>query len=372
MFIAPTEFEASEGQRSYHLALEFARRGWKVVFGYWRWHMGEERPRPAQVPGIFELPLDVLLVDPERALRPVNSGQGLLFLEFPIPASFQFLATANARGYLTVYDAVDDWRAFYAAAQAPWYETDFERGLGASCDVILAVSHTLANVVGQRCRRTVHLAPNAWSPDLLHEAAPVPLGRGPITLGYFGHLTEAWFDWDLLIECARRRPEWRIQLIGYGGGWRTTHLPPNTNYIGKLPRAGLAAYAAAWDVGIIPFRAGGVAAAADPIKTYEYLAFDIPVVGAGIQAPSGAEAFVRVAGDVDGFVRAVEMAAASREEQASGRRAFAAANTWERRVDAITRVLEYDEPHALQSNAACSGRRRERHLRLPLFDPRRR
>ncbi len=74
VFIAPTRYEASEGQRSYHLALEFARRGWKVVFGYWRWHIGDERPRPAHAPGIFELPLDVLLVDPERALRPVASA----------------------------------------------------------------------------------------------------------------------------------------------------------------------------------------------------------------------------------------------------------------------------------------------------------
>jgi polysaccharide pyruvyl transferase CsaB len=346
VFIAPTRFEASEGQRSYHLALEFARRGWQVVFGYWRWHIGEERPRPAQDPGIFELPLDVLLVDPERALRPVTSGEGILFLEFPVPASFRFLATANARGYLTVYDAVDDWRAFQAAGQAPWYEPDFERSLGAVCDVILAVSRTLADQVGERCSRTVHLAPNAWSPDLLHGAVPMTIDRGTITLGYFGHLTEAWFDWDLLIECARRRPEWRIQLIGYGGGWRTTHLPPNVSYIGKLPRAALAAYAVSWDVGIIPFRTGDVAAAADPIKTYEYLALELPVVGAGIRAPFGAEALVRVAGDVDGFLRAVESAAASRAEQASDRRAFAVANTWERRVDSITRLLESDEPRA--------------------------
>ena len=346
MFIAPTRFEASEGQRSYHLALEFARRGWKVVFGYWRWHIGDERPRPAHAPGIFELPLDVLLVDPERALRPVTSAAGLLFLEFPVPAAFRFLATANARGYLTVYDAVDDWRAFHAAGQAPWYEPSFERGLGAACDVVMAVSRTLADVVGERCSRTVHLAPNAWSPDLLRDAAPVTLDRGTITLGYFGHLTEAWFDWDLLIECARRRPDWRIQLVGYGGGWRTTHLPPNVSYLGKLPRGALAATAAAWDAGIIPFRAGEVAAAADPIKIYEYLALDLPVVGAGIRAPFGAEPLVHVAGDVDGFLRAVELAVTTRGAHVSDRRAFAAANTWERRVDAITHLLELDEPRA--------------------------
>ncbi|MBM3122325.1 MAG: glycosyltransferase family 1 protein [Chloroflexi bacterium] len=343
MFLAPTRLEGSEGQRSYHLALEFARRGWRVVFGYWRWHIADDRPMPAQTPGIFELPLDVLLVDPERSLRSVAPGAGLLFLEFPVPASFRFLATANARGYTTIYDALDDWSAFHVAGQAPWYEPSFERGLGAGCDVVLAVSRRLADVVGERCSRTVQLAPNAWSPDLLHEATPAPMERGTVTLGYFGHLTEAWFDWDLLIECARRRPSWQIQLIGYGGGWRTSHLPPNVSYLGKLPHAELAVHAAAWDVAMIPFRAGEVAAAADPIKAYEYLALDLPVVAAGIRAPVGAEELVRIANDADGFLRAVEEAAASRSEGRSERQTFAAASTWERRVDEILRLLESDD-----------------------------
>jgi glycosyltransferase involved in cell wall biosynthesis len=267
-----------------------------------------------------------------------------VFVEFPLTAACRSLASANARGYVTIYDAVDDWRAFQAAGQALWYEASFERSLGASCDAILAVSPGLATIAGQRCNREVHLVPNAWSPDLLQPATPVAIERGTITLGYFGHLTEAWFDWDLLIECARRRPDWRIHLIGYGGGWRTTRLPENVTYIGKLPRTALAAHAAAWDVAIIPFRSGEVAAAADPIKIYEYLAFDLPVVGAGICPPVGAEDLVRIARDAEGFVRAVESASASRRQQTGERQAFAAANTWDRRVDAILRILEADEP----------------------------
>jgi polysaccharide pyruvyl transferase CsaB len=346
VFLAPTRFEASEGQRSYHLALDFARRGWQVVFGFWRWGIDDERPREVNPSGVFEIPLDVLLVDPDRALRSVAAGTGLLFVEFPLSAAFRFLASANARGYVTIYDAVDDWSAFQAAGQALWYEASFERSLGASCDAILAVSPGLATIVGQRCNRKVHVVPNAWSPDLLQTATPAAVERGTITLGYFGHLTEAWFDWDLIIECARQRPDWRIYLIGYGGGWRTTRLPENVTYVGRLPRSALAAYAAGWDVAIIPFRSGQVAAAADPIKIYEYLAFDLPVVGAGICPPVGAEDLVRIARDAEGFVRAVESAAASRRRQTGERQAYAAANTWNRRVDAILRILETDEPRA--------------------------
>jgi precorrin isomerase len=115
------------------------------------------------------------------------------------------------------------------------------------------------------------------------------------------------------------------------------------SYSGKLPQAELAGHAASWDVGIIPFRKGKVAAAADPIKAYEYLALDLPVVAAGIRAPVGAEALVRVVDDVDGFIRAVEIEAGSRAEARSERQAYAAANTWERRVDEIVRLLGSDE-----------------------------
>jgi glycosyltransferase involved in cell wall biosynthesis len=344
VFLAPTRFEASEGQRSYHLAQDFARRGWHVIFGFWRWGIDDERPRAGNLAGVFDLPLDVLLVDPDRALRPVAAGTGLVFVEFPVSAAFRFLASANARGYVTIYDAVDDWHAFQAAGQALWYEAGFESSLGASCDTILAVSPGLATIVGQRCNREVHLVPNGWSPDLLQTSTPVTIERGTITLGYFGHLTDAWFDWDLLTECARRQPDWRIHLIGYGGGWRTTRLPENVTYIGKLPRSALAAYAAGWDVAIIPFRSGEVAAAADPIKTYEYLAFDLPVVGTGVCPPVGAEDLVRIAGNAESFVRDVATAAASRRQQTGERQEFATANTWERRVDAILRILESDEP----------------------------
>ena len=84
-FIAPTRFEGSEGQRSYHLALEFARRGWKVVFGYWRWQIGDERPGTSQESGIFELPLDVLLMAPERVPEARRRGRRPCLPRIPRP-----------------------------------------------------------------------------------------------------------------------------------------------------------------------------------------------------------------------------------------------------------------------------------------------
>lgn len=343
--LAPTRFSPDEGQRSYHLTRQLAARGRRVVFGYWRWNLaGAAAPLDAEN-GILAVPLDVLLSDPDRALQRAGGCGGIVILEFPLPEATRFMAAANALGYLTVYDVVDDWGAFHKQGQADWYRDGFERGLGAVCDVLICVSPELAARTGKRCGRKPRLIPNAWSDDLLSQGAPAPVERGVATLGYFGYLTEAWFDWGLLLACARLRPAWRFHLIGYGGGRRTSRLPANIVYHGKVPRTSLSSHAARWDVGIVPFREGALARSADPIKVYEYIALDLPVVGAGVRPPVGAEGLVEIVSGAEEFALAVEAAIASRVSTAEARAAFARSSTWTARVDELERALA-DEPRA--------------------------
>jgi polysaccharide pyruvyl transferase CsaB len=338
VLLASTRYQANEGQRSYHIANEFARLGWRVVFGYWRWGMDGSQP-VASTQSVFELPLDVLLVDVDRALEFLRHEASLLLLEFPYPGFFRLVAAANARGMVTLYELVDDWRAFAQLGQAPWYDEKYEGSLGTATDVITAVSPELVRIAEERCGRRAQLIPNATGPGL----GEVPLTAGPktsvITMGYFGHLTEAWFDWDVVLQAASRRPDWRIEIIGYGGDWRTSRLPSNVHYLGKVPRASLATSTADWDVAIIPFREGDAARSADPIKAYEYLSLGLPVVVTGVDPPIGAEGLVLKTRGVDEFVQAVESAAMTRWTGVPDRLAYIAANTWERRVkDLLTNV----------------------------------
>ena len=339
MILSPTQLIESEGQRSTHFARELARRGTPVIFGYWRWRTEERHPQDRVEEGIYQVPLDELIADTGRALSLFTQSRRLLLIEFPHPSFFGFLAAANGKGWITVYDVVDDWEAFHRVGQAVWYDAGFEAHLMSAADAVTAVSPALAERVRRMSGREAERIPNGVSPQVTTVTGSVPLERGAVTLGYFGHWTRAWFDWRLVSEVARRRPEWRLHLIGYGEE-PPPALPRNVILHGKVPHSALAAYASQWDVGIIPFKAGPLARAADPVKLYEYLAMGLPVVVSGVGAPPATEGMVFEAEGAEAFVDAVERAGSILDGRAEERRAFAATCTWQERVGQMLAMVE--------------------------------
>ncbi len=362
-----TQLLESEGQRPTQLALALARRGVPVVFVYWRWWDNEWRPQDRLEEGILQIPIDVVTRRPEMltgAFAASAEIERIALFEFPHPGFFATLSAASSAGWITVYDRIDDWEEFHRVGQAMWWDGDFERHLANACDAVFGIN---ALLVAQLREMGVAAEPvgNGLNPELATPGEPRPLARGEVTVGYFGYLAAAWFDWELLAAAARRRPAWRFYLIGYGGTPEGIILPPNVELLGKQPQADLAAFAANWDVAIVPFKPDRLAAGADPIKTYEYLAMGLPVVATGVPAPVGGEAFVRHVdvggGGVDGvepFLAALEVAAASGD--AAARRAFAATCTWDRRLEAILAALaagaqRVAEKRALFADVADTG-----------------
>lgn len=361
-----TQLLESEGQRPTQLALELSRRGIPVVFCYWRWWPNEWCAQDRLEEGIVQIPIDVALSRPEMlagafADVPSRSQTSRISLfAFPYPGFFEILAALNAEGWVTLYDVLDDWEEFHRVGQAVWYDEPFERHLIAATDAVFAINDFLAGRIrelggdGSGGSDGVGIVGNGLKPGLEVVREERPLDRGEVTVGYFGYLAGAWFDWELVAEAARRRPSWRFYLIGYGGSPEGIELPENVALLGKKPQGELAAFAANWDVAIIPFKPDRLAAGADPIKTYEYLAMGLPVVATGVYPPSGGEAFVTRAEGVAAFLDALAQAAGvngSGRESAPARRAFAASCTWAARLDALLGAVERGEQRVAEKRA---------------------
>ena len=82
-------------------------------------------------------------------------------------------------------------------------------------DVVFAVSHRVYERFAGRLRSVV-LLPNGVDFDHFAHAAPEPVDLAPISrprVVYVG-ATEYWFDWALLAQFARARPDVSIVLLG--------------------------------------------------------------------------------------------------------------------------------------------------------------
>jgi len=155
-------------------------------------------------------------------------------------------------------------------------------------------------------------------------------------------------DLALLAEVAARRPDWRIELVGplsYGlneGELARLRALPNVHFAGAVPPEQVPAVMAGCDVGLIPYQMNEQTYHVNPLKVYEYLAAGKPVVGTPLPELAQFEPLVRLAGDVDGFVAAVEAALVEGDdpEAIAARLAVAAANTWDVRVERMVGLIE--------------------------------
>lgn len=337
LVISGTSCDESSGQRPAQLARAFQQRGAKVLFAYFRWPGDPIAPESPFGEGLFTIPLDLLVGHANLIADVASATSHLALVEFPYPPLFETLCSVKTHGWAVVYDVLDDWPAFHRSGEAPWFDDAFERWLIREADEVCAVSPSLAEQIRQRSGRIARVVGNAARSDLSLDCSPVVAPRGELTIGYFGYLSAAWFDWELIHELAVLRPTWAFHIVGYGepAGLR---LPANVHLLGRQPSTTLGSIARWWDVGIVPFRDGDVARNADPIKIYEYLALGLPVVTRAVSPPPGTDGFVVRAESCADVIAALENAHRLGDENA--RQALARALTWDCRAGAILSAAE--------------------------------
>jgi glycosyltransferase involved in cell wall biosynthesis len=221
-----------------------------------------------------------------------------------------------------------------------------------------AFRRALASTTGLDTAAPIGNHPGGTRPTALDAAVPirptdqstrrsgVPIYPSPI-LGVVGGIN-AKVDLALLAEVATRRREWRIELVGpvsYGldaAELARLQALPNAHFTGAVPPEQVPAVMAGCDVGLIPYKLNEQTRHVNPLKVYEYLAAGKPVVGTPLPELAQFQPLVRLAGDVDGFVAAVEAALAEGDapDAVAARLATAAANTWDARVERMLALLE--------------------------------
>jgi hypothetical protein len=326
MFGGTTYIQDIRANRPIRLTRSLNVQGVPVLFNFHRWRETDHVPRyDPRHPLLFQSPTDLT---PELVLRLLREDLGearrLFVASYPHPTVTRLIPQLNVNGWATLYDCRDDWEEFEKVGAAKWYRESVERFVVNHCDMTCCVSRPLqAKMVSFTSDRPVRLSPNALDPSFLSPGYRHRPGAR-VTIGYFGHLTPNWFDWDSLAWIGRRRPEWRFQIIGHAAPEGIEHdLPANVELLGPRTHAEICEFASSWHAAIIPFKVGFLADAVD-------FSLGLPVVS--FRMPQIADyPYTRVVETREEFVTALGEAIGTRCDHEI-LRGFLEHNTWRARA----------------------------------------
>lgn len=278
LFSGTTHIQQLRGNRPIRQTQALLARGVPVLFSYHRSRSDDPLP-PFEADLLVQTPVDITMqLLNEIASADLGEARKLLIVSYPYPAIVEKIDTFRRHGWKIVYDCRDDWEEFAKVGMANWFEAPIEKRLVAIVDRTFCVSGPLVEKMRKLAPRSrVDLMPNAVEAGFRPSEYRRTPQLAPPIIGYFGHLSAAWFDWDALLEIALLRPQYRFEVIGHSAPAMPS-LPANIVLVGPKPWNELHHHAAFWSAAIIPFRIGPLADGVDPIKIYEYLAFGHPVV----------------------------------------------------------------------------------------------
>lgn len=338
-------------QRPQHLAIELAKRGHRVFYIS---PIVDVARRPGFTPedvdaGVVKIRLcartllDIYTADPETIDQVLRQSLGL-FVRWAQPQATVSLVQCpfwtdladSMPNSLLVADVMDLVSGFSNIGPNV---SGAEAGLLRTADLTVVTATPLLEHVEGVAKR-VAIIRNGADVDHL-SAVPRSVFHDPKQrkiIGYYGAIA-SWFDTDAVAKLAERLPECLILLVGADSAGAEGKLRqyPNIRFTGEVPYGRLPYYLHAFDVAIVPFKINALTRATNPVKVYEYLAAGKPVVMTRLPESAQFGSLIRTAVDPDGIVE--ETVAVLAQEvstpDSDARRAFARANAWNARVEAL-------------------------------------
>lgn len=174
--------------------------------------------------------------------------------------------------------------------------------------------------------------------DVAPEIAKIPRPR----LGYFGAVEPWLVDQELIKRASRERPEWHWIFIGNKSRGLEIEELPNVHFLPAVSYADLPAYAAGFDVCVLPWETEqSFTSYGSAIKVREYLATGKPVVISPLPEYEPMRDVLRIARTRDDFIRLVEEALYDTDAaNAARRQAAVAGGTWDARAEWVSDLIE--------------------------------
>jgi len=344
-------------QRPQQLATQFGRHGHRVFYlsttkvlspGGPAWDLVRKGDRVAELKirsrrslnvyggRLDAADVDVLAESFEALAADLAIGDAVCLVQIPFWAPLAYRLREQL-GWKVVYDCMDEWTNFPGFGESV---LSLEEKLVRAADATIVSADRLEEKWNGTAPRLV-LARNAmdaehyrarFGPNALLSGA-----RHPI-IGYYGALA-SWVDVELLTKIADRYAKGTIVLAG---GRFDVDLSPiekrsNVRLLGQRPYEEMPQLLWNFDVCMIPFLVNDITEATNPVKFYEYLWGEKPVVAPVLTELLPYESLSYLARGHEEFLGQIDRAVAepADDPRRAERRRVAEENDWAHRYDAI-------------------------------------
>jgi uncharacterized SAM-binding protein YcdF (DUF218 family)/glycosyltransferase involved in cell wall biosynthesis len=300
-----------------------------------------------------------------RWMEAVGFTRPILWTFLPTPLALDVIRAVDPQ--VTIYYCIDDLASSSPGARKIVVS---EERLFRQADLVFVTSERLRERAA-RFRDDVHLFPFGVNLERFEEVRRSqdippddlrPLAR-PV-IGYVGGLHQ-WVDQGLVAAVATQLPEMSFALVGPAQtDVSTLQHCANVTLFGQRAHPDLPRYVKEFDVGIVPYLLTDYTANVYPTKLNEYLSMGIPVVATDLPEIRRFNRehgnVVEVAGDADAFAAAIRRSlnGVSTPEVVTRRIEVAQSNSWERRIAAMTGLID-----AAITKRAASDQRWDQALR---------
>lgn len=267
-------------------------------------------------------------------------------------------------GYKVIYEYIDDLSPVLAGTkELPVNIKEKYEYVMSHTDniyVIVTAEEIMKDVVKKRGRNNLVLACNGVDYNFFknidnsfefdEDFKKVIEEKKPI-IGYYGALA-SWFDYDLIKELARKRANYNIVFFGikYDDSIEKAKLEQyeNIHYLGARNYKVLKNYANKFTVCTIPFLINSITEATSPVKLFEYMALEKPIVTTDMKECRKYKS-VLVAKNHEEYIEFIDKAIEMDRKQNENKKYFelldkeARENDWMKKTEEIIKLISKDE-----------------------------
>lgn len=332
-------------QRPHHLATEFAKAGFFVV--YLEYNNLLQNFRVIQ-DNLITVNSEVFVMELVKKcqrcyfLSPNNMPTRYTILKKVVDVGFEFIydyldefhedISGDLSIQMEVWNRLPELKPIICTATATRLYDDLKKHLGKEQKVVMARNAVIVEHFDFEKNKTA-TPPNDLK-EIIKKQKPI--------VGFYGALAP-WIDFKMLNEVAKNHQEWEFVYLGvdYNGAAAELEEGKNVHNLGAKNYKNLPKYAKYFNVAMIPFKHGEIAKATSPVKLFEYMAAGLPTVCTrDLQECKGYE-YVYISKDRNEFEKNIKLAILKYKELTVRQKLLEQAkeNTWKKRVQEIIKSL---------------------------------